>query len=69
MEEFERFRTIIRSERDSMFRWMSHSVDLVTCFMVPEEDDRDVLGHDGSIHAGMESLRNVVDGNVSIPTQ
>ena len=69
MEEFERFREIIRSERDSMFRWMSRSVDLATCFMVPEEEDRDLLGHDGSVNVGLESLQNVVDGDVSISAQ
>jgi hypothetical protein len=46
-----------------MFRRMSRSLDLVTCFMVPEEGDRDTLGHDGSVHVGIESLKKEVDGD------
>lgn len=65
MEEFERFRGIIRSERDKAFRWMSGSLDLVTRFMVPDEDEPRVRGHDGSLNTGLESLRRVVDGDLS----
>lgn len=65
MEEFERFRGIIRSERDKVFRWMSGSLDLATRFMVPDEDEPRVLGHDGSVNSGLESLRRVVDGDLS----
>lgn len=60
MEEFEKFKSVVKSERHRIFRWMCDSLELHTKFMVPREEEPNELGHDGSINAGLESLLEVI---------
>jgi hypothetical protein len=64
MQNFDRVRGLLRSERDRIFEWMSRSLELNTRFMVPSEDARGSIGHDGSLNVGLDSLRRVVEGNM-----
>lgn len=61
MEEFERLRKLVRSERYRIFKWMSESLELDTRFMIPDEEAREGLGHDGSTDIGLESLHRVIN--------
>lgn len=54
-------RNRIKEERHRVFRWMSHSLNLSTRFMVPDEEGRDDLGKDGPVAIGYDALRRSVE--------
>ncbi|MFB6344404.1 MAG: hypothetical protein ABEK50_01340 [bacterium] len=50
----------LKEERYRVFRLIARSMNPSTRFMVPDEQSRTTLGHDGAVSSGREALKESV---------